>query len=69
MKRNVEKVWDARYTLVASYLSKNTVYHGFDDVFLHRHSQQVIPLPTCKPKDHTTCQVIIMLGTSHDEGC
>jgi hypothetical protein len=25
MKRNVEKVWDARYTLGARYLPKNTV--------------------------------------------
>ena len=25
-KRNVEKVWGARYTLGARYLSKNTVY-------------------------------------------
>jgi hypothetical protein len=25
MKRNVEKVWGARYTLGARYLSKNTV--------------------------------------------
>ena len=25
IKRNVEKVWDARYTLGARYLSKNTV--------------------------------------------
>jgi hypothetical protein len=26
MKKNVEKVWGARYTLGAHYLSKNTVY-------------------------------------------
>ena len=26
IKRNVEKVWGARYTLGAHYLSKNTVY-------------------------------------------
>ena len=26
IKRNVEKVWGARYTLGARYLSKNTVY-------------------------------------------
>ena len=26
IKRNVEKVWGARYTLGACYLSKNTVY-------------------------------------------
>jgi hypothetical protein len=26
MKRNVEKVWGARYTLGARYLPKNTVY-------------------------------------------
>jgi len=26
-KRNVEKVWGARYTLGARYLSKNTVIH------------------------------------------
>ena len=26
IKRNVEKVWGARYTLDARYLSKNTVY-------------------------------------------
>ena len=46
------------------------LYHGCsDDVVWHSHSQQVIPWPTCKPKVHTTCQVIIMLGTSHDEGC
>ena len=36
IKRNVEKVWGARYTLGARYLSKNTVY---DDTiittFLH----------------------------------
>ena len=25
IKRNVEKVWGERYTLVARYLSKNTV--------------------------------------------
>ena len=30
IKRNVEKVWGARYTLGARYLSKNTVsYHNF----------------------------------------
>ena len=27
IKRNVEKVWDARYTLGARYLSKNTVIY------------------------------------------
>ena len=27
IKRNAEKVWDARYTLGASYLSKNTVIY------------------------------------------
>ena len=27
IKRNVEKVWGARYTLGARYLSKNTVIH------------------------------------------
>ena len=27
IKRNVEKVWGARYTLGARYLSKNTVYY------------------------------------------
>jgi hypothetical protein len=27
MKRNVEKVWGARYTLDARYLSKNTVIY------------------------------------------
>ena len=26
IKRNVEKVWGARYTLGARYLSKNTVF-------------------------------------------
>jgi hypothetical protein len=26
IKRNVEKVWGARYTLSARYLPKNTVY-------------------------------------------
>jgi len=26
IKRNVEKVWGARYTLGARYISKNTVY-------------------------------------------
>ena len=32
IKRNVEKVWGARYTLGAHYLSKNTVIRhvGFD---------------------------------------
>ena len=28
IKRNVEKVWSARYTLGARYLSKNTVFIG-----------------------------------------
>ena len=28
IKRNVEKVWGARYTLDARYLSKNTVIPG-----------------------------------------
>ena len=28
IKRNVEKVWGARYTLGARYLSKNTVIKG-----------------------------------------
>ena len=28
IKRNVEKVWGARYTLGARYLSKNTVIHN-----------------------------------------
>jgi len=33
MKRNVEKVWGARYTLGALYLSKNTVNDvGLDSV-------------------------------------
>jgi hypothetical protein len=27
IKRNYEKVWGARYTLGARYLSKNTVYN------------------------------------------
>ena len=27
IKRNVEKVWGARYTLGARYLSKNTVFY------------------------------------------
>lgn len=39
-----------------------------NDVPLHSHSPQAIPWPACKPKDHTTCQVIVMLGTSYDEG-
>ena len=29
IKRNVEKVWGARYTLGGRYLSKNTVYYTF----------------------------------------
>ena len=40
IKRNVEKVWGARYTLGARYLSKNTVFHKHHDfrrkVFEHR---------------------------------
>ena len=32
IKRNVEKVWGARYTLGARYLSKNTVYTFFRKV-------------------------------------
>ena len=28
IKRNVEKVWGARYTLGARYLSKNTVFRN-----------------------------------------
>jgi hypothetical protein len=28
IKRNIEKVWGARYTLGARYLSKNTVHQG-----------------------------------------
>ena len=34
IKRNVEKVWGARYTLGARYLSKNTVILKILDVFL-----------------------------------
>ena len=34
-KRNVEKVWDARYTLGARYLSKNTVFKAGDMVDIH----------------------------------
>ena len=30
IKRNVEKVWGARYTLSARYLSKNTVFGFYD---------------------------------------
>jgi hypothetical protein len=30
IKRNVEKVWGARYTLGARYLSKNTVINQLD---------------------------------------
>ena len=33
IKRNVEKVWGARYTLGARYLSKNTVFHFGRDVY------------------------------------
>jgi len=31
IKRNVEKVWGARYTLDARYLSKNTVHMSGSD--------------------------------------
>ena len=34
IKRNVEKVWGARYTLGARYLSKNTVIICITDVRL-----------------------------------
>ena len=30
IKRNVKKIWGARYTLGARYLSKNTVLRGVD---------------------------------------
>ena len=30
IKRNVEKVWGARYTLGALYLSKNTVFKNYE---------------------------------------
>ena len=30
IKRNVEKVWGARYALGAHYLSKNTVYKKYN---------------------------------------
>ena len=30
IKRNAEKVWDARYTLGARYLSKNTIFPNRD---------------------------------------
>ena len=45
IKRNVEKVWDARYTLGARYLSKNTVLK-FSLTFIHKtgygpHSSQL----------------------------
>ena len=33
IKRNVENVWGARYTLGARYLSKNTVIKGKGKVF------------------------------------
>ena len=36
IKRNVEKVWGARYTLGARYLSKNTVIgRGKNDTFIN----------------------------------
>jgi len=39
IKRNVEKVWGARYTLGAPYLSKNTVYY-----FIFHCKRNGIPL-------------------------
>ena len=38
IKRNVEKVWGARYTLGARYLSKNTVH----SLFVSRNNAQDI---------------------------
>ena len=34
IKRNVEKVWGARYTLGARYLSKNTVFFSNEERYL-----------------------------------
>ena len=34
IKRNVEKVWGARYTLGALYLSKNTVITTIDPILI-----------------------------------
>ena len=34
IKRNVEKVWGARYTLGARYLSKNTAYIVYYILFI-----------------------------------
>jgi hypothetical protein len=48
IKRNVEKVWGARYTLGAHYLSKNTVLRLYNEIFvLHVH--------TCMDRDSAVC--------------
>ena len=51
IKRNVEKVWGARYTLGAHYLSKNTVIKNSASCWfmlcghITMHSQKYINLP------------------------
>jgi hypothetical protein len=52
IKRNVEKVWGARYTLGARYISQNTVFSFFalyhtDGLLVPRsRKSRAIPLPT-----------------------
>ena len=67
IKRNVEKVWGARYTLGARYLSKNTVIPYAEEItgdhkcgFRHKISTT----------DHTFCilQVLEKNGNSTKQG-
>ena len=54
IKRNVEKVWGARYTLGVRYLSKNTVYSVFckDPLFINPLNAELNPI----------CHLLALLG-------
>ena len=47
IKMNVEKVWGARYTLGARYLSKNTVRFKKKNVYVHLERVVCCTLKNC----------------------
>ena len=78
IKRNVEKVWGARYTLGARYLSKNTVFcvwirlisrsrwpRGLKDVVCSRWSAGIVdPNPTGDVDVCLLCECCLLSGGS-----
>jgi len=56
MKRNVEKVWGARYILGARYLSKNTVFFFYVLLTLH--------LGTISVTDQLNAQILVSYSST-----